>query len=352
LLANELGRSDLEQAIGLAGDDSLPLRCCVGNVEERSGAILALRNASGIVLDLNAISTLSLLEAKDLLPQFQTRIFVSEQTLSEIRWLAEERTMEKGRTGFGREGHRYVLTEMTAEAVTAQRNHFDSLMAKVKSNCAVVACPELAAVPSEKREFLAKAVGDHGAQSIMLASAPGMVLWTDDYGVALLAAHEFGVRRVWTQVVLQEQAEVGSIKTEFFIEATAKLLGWRYDFTSTGVPALARAGAIAGWNPDRWPLKGALEVFSDRRIVTKDVLSLAIALMLQYMGEIVLPEVRDTVTVRILERLSLRGEGLAPIGGLLRAVPGAFGLNILRATELIRVANAWLAVKLGTRRPV
>jgi hypothetical protein len=151
---------------------------------------------------------------------------------------------------------------------------------------------------------------------------------------------------------LQEWAEAGSIKAESFIDATAKLLGWKYYFTSTGVPALARAGAIAGWNPDRWPLKGALEVFSDRAIFTKDVLSLAIAFMLQYVGEIVLPEIRDTVTVRVLDRLSSRGEGLAPIGALLRALPGAFGLNVLRATELIRTANAWLVTKPGIRRHV
>jgi hypothetical protein len=247
------------------------------------------------------------------------------------------------------EGYRYVVTEMTAEAVRDEREYFDLLVAKVKSNCMVVACPELAAVSSEKREFLTRAVGGHGAQSIVLASVPGHVLWTDDYGVALVAAHEFGVRRVWTQVALQERAEAGAIKAELFIEATAKLLGWGYYFTSTGAPALARAGSIAAWNPDRWPLKGALEVFSDRAISTKDVLSLAMSFMVQYMSEIVLPEVRDTVTVRILERLSSRGEGLSPIGVLLRALPGAFGLNVLRATELLRIANAWLVTRPAVR---
>jgi len=350
VVAEALGRSEFGQTIRVETDESVPVRCCTGRAEERTAAMLALRNASGIVLDLTAISTLAILDALDCLQQFQMRFLVSEQALSEIRWLAEEHATEGSRTGLGRQGYRYVISEMTPGAVRAQRELLDSIVTKVKSQCMVVGCPELAAVPTDKREFLTKVAGEHGAQSIILASAVGNVLWTDDFAIAALAAHEFGVRRVWTQVALQERTEAGAIRPELLIEATAKLLGWRYYFTSTGVPALARAGAIAEWNPDRWPLKGGLEVFSDRGITTKDVVSLAISFILQYTGEVALPEVRDVVTVRILERLSSRGEGLMPVGMLLRALPAAFGLNVLRATELVRVASAWLTSKRGIQR--
>lgn len=161
----------------------------------------------------------------------------------------------------------------------------------------------------ERRELLKKAVGEHGAQCIAMALTPGTVFWTDDVVVGILAAHEFGVRRAWTQVVLEERARAGAIKPDAFNEATAKLLGCRYYFTSASLPALVRAGELAMWNPDRWPLKSALEVFGDRNISTRDILLLATGFVIQLNGQVVLPQVRDALTISALERLVSRAEG-------------------------------------------
>jgi transcription elongation GreA/GreB family factor len=345
ILARARGRNELEEMRVLAADDSSSVRCCLGNAEERSAALSALKNASIIVLDLTAIATISLLNAFDWLKHLGARLVISEMTVSAIQSLVEEYSTDRPRTGLGREGHHYVWSEVTPEAVRAQREYLESVIDKLRSTCATAPCPELAGIANEKREFLMNAVGEHGAQSIMLATAPEHVLWTDDFGMALLAAHEFGVRRVWTQVALQERAEAGGLSADFFTDATAKLLGWRYYFTSTGVQSLARAGEIAGCNPDRWPFKGALGVFSDQAILTRDVLSLAVSFILHYAGEVVLPQLREAVTVRILDRLSGRQGALVAVVALLRALPGAFGLNALRAAEITTVVHAWLAIR-------
>ncbi len=256
--------------------------------------------------------------------------------------LAADAQPRQGETALGREGHRYVLTEWGPEAVDSRHRLFESAIEAVKRYCTITPCPELALVPPENRQRLVRAFGEHGAQSIVLAATPGRILWTDDYVVALLAMHEFGVRRTWTQVVLQGRAEATAITPDAFIEATAKLLGWRYYFTSVSVPALGRAGSLASWNPDIWPLKGAMDIFRDRAIATRDVLQIALSFMLYFAGEVVLPQTRSHVTIRLLEHLANRGEVLAPIGALLRALPHAFGLNVIRAAELAQVVDAWM----------
>jgi hypothetical protein len=63
------------------------------------------------------------------------------------------------------------------------------------------------------------------------------------------------------------------------------------------------------WNPDRWPLKSALEVFGDRNISTRDILLLATGFVIQLNGQVVLPQVRDALTISALERLVSRAEG-------------------------------------------
>jgi tetratricopeptide (TPR) repeat protein len=346
LLAQALSRTEFEQTIRLAVDDEVSVRCCAGSAEERAEAIAALKNASAVVLDLTAIATLSLLGALGELERFPVEILISELTFAELRNSLAVQTSEDGEMGFlGKEGDRYVLEPAAPETLRVRREFLQSIVDKVRSGCRITGCPELAAVPPDRREFLVKAIGEHGAQSAVLASAPRRVLWTDDFCLAMIARHEFGARRVWTQVVLQERTEAGAVTPETFFEATAKLIGWRYYFTSPSTPALARAGSLAEWNPERRPLRSALELFSDSGIAARDALALVVSFMVHYGTEVVLPDVRNALTVQILENLAKRGDGLGLIQALTSALPLVFDLNVLRAREFGQVIRAWIATK-------
>jgi len=346
LLARAMSRTDFEQTIRVAVDDQVSVRCCAGSAQERAEAILALKNASAVVLDVTAIATLSLLGALDELQRFPAQLLVSQLTLAELRMTLGAHTSDDGDMGrLGKEGDRWVLERDTPETLRSRSEFLQSTVEKICSRCNIMGCPELAAVPPDDREFLVKAIGEHGAQSVVLASASGRVLWTDDFAVAMIAKHKFGVRRAWTQVALQERTEAGAIRPETFFEVSAKLIGWRYYFTSPSTPALARAGSLAEWNPGRRPLRPAVELFSDTGIATRDALALVVSFMVHYATDVVLPEVRNALTVQILENLAKRGDGLTLIQALISALPLAFGLNVVRAREFGLVIRAWIATK-------
>lgn len=351
LLADGLGRNEFEQTVRVALDDGLAVKCCAGTAEERDEALVALKNASEIVLDLSAIVTMSLLGRLEELGQFAQQFLISEATLSQLNWpLVEEDAEEDGRGFVGKQDERYVLQEIGPEVVREQRRFLKSTVDAIRVRSAVVGCPDLAAVPPEQREFLVNALGEHGAQTLVLASAPRRILWADDLALSLIGKHAFGVRRIWTQVALQERAESGALKPDLFFEATAKLLGWRYYFTSTSVPALIQAGALAEWNPAGRPLRQALEPFSDPGIPVRQVLALAIGFMAHYANQIALPEARGTLTVQILESLAKRGEGLAFVNMLIMGVPVAFGVNVVRANEFVQVIRTWAGTRQQARR--
>ncbi|HXJ92483.1 MAG TPA: hypothetical protein VMT20_06330 [Terriglobia bacterium] len=350
VVAQALSRTEFEQMIRMALADEIGIRCCIGSAEERAEAISALKNSEAIVLDLTAVATLSLLGAVDALEQFPTPILISELTLAELRNSLSTASSDDGEAGFvGKEGSRYVLEQLAPEAQQERHQFLKSITERITARCTVVGCPELAAVESERREFLVKALGEHGAQSIVLATSPRRVLWTDDFVLSLVAKQEFGVRRIWTQVALQERAEVGAISPERFFEATARLIGCRYYFTSPSPQALTRAGSLADWDPVRRPLKQALDIFSDTGIVTRDILALAVPFILQCTREIALPEVRNAVIVTILEGLAARGEGLVPINALIVGLRAAFGLDVVRSRDIEDVIRAWIATRQATR---
>jgi len=136
-------------------------------------------------------------------------------------------------------------------------------------------------------------------------------------------------------------AEAGQIARDLFFGTSAMLLGWRYVFTSPSLPVLLRAGSMADWNPESWPLKQALEQFGDESIQLVDALRLAAAFIPNYFLEIVLPDRRNAVTIALLNQLARRGDGLKGVLALERALPFTFGVNVLGADEAAGLIKAW-----------
>src|SRR6202030_4093598 len=104
--------------------------------------------------------------------------------------------------------------------------------------------------------------GLHGAESIMLASMPGHVLWTDDRVIANVARNEFGVRRIWTQSAFMARVQAGTLDPAELATATTRLAGWGYTFTTPSLETLMRAGAVSEWDCNQFPLRQALDQFA------------------------------------------------------------------------------------------
>ena len=84
------------------------------------------------------------------------------------------------------------------------------LMEFVRQSCTIACAPEVASMDTEQRDRLIDLFGRDGLESIVAATRPGNLLWTDDLTVAVLAREDFGNRRrVWTHVLLQEAADEG-----------------------------------------------------------------------------------------------------------------------------------------------
>ena len=184
--------------------------------------------------------------------------------------------------------------------------------------------------------------GQYGAETILLSAVPGAVLWTDDHVQAMLARSEYGVARVWTQFVIGVRAESGMVNPEVYLDASAKLLGYGYDF-SVADPAIIRcAGAIAEWKVDRWPLLQALSTFSDESVDLKQVLELAAGFLRLLYQDSILPQTKANITVKILENVAKRIGGIEAIQSLHRALPRVFGVNVVGCADATKTVEAWL----------
>jgi hypothetical protein len=199
----------------------------------------------------------------------------------------------------------------------------------------------LASIDQDRRQRLIELFGGHGAESIVAAPMPGHLLWTDDRILANLARSEFGVRRVWTEAALKARTQASNLDPAELTTASTKLAGWGYSFTMTMVETLMRAGAVATWNPDLFPLKQALDQFSADTMSLTDTVRLAAELIVRIYNDVYLRGQRRTVASRIVDRLALRDGGREAVEALQRSLPIRFGLDLIRSREFSDVVRGW-----------
>ena len=330
--AERVGLNDLHGVLSLAGRPDAIVKCCQGSGEEIEAALAAYNRAHSIVLDLTAIATLSLLGRLDHLENWPRRFIISQATLQELR--------------------RFQFEPNTALAASSNRTGSDlatvdlelrGLADTIAETCTVIDGSVLSTLSASQREELVTHFGLHGAESILLASMPGHVLWTDDRVVANVARNDFGVRRIWTQTALMARVQDGSLDSSDLATASTKLAGWGYTFTTPSLENLMRAGAVAYWDPDQFPLKQALDQFATESVRMPDAVILAAELIVNIYGDSHLRATREPVIARLLDRLAARRGGREAIEALPRSLPIRFGLDLIGARELADAIRGWMA---------
>jgi len=330
--AERIGLNDLHGALSLAARPDAIIKCCQGSEEELEAALTAYSRANSIVLDLTAIATLSLLDRLDLLENWARRFIVSQATLEELRRFQFD-------PGFALAG----TSEWSGSQVGTADVHLADLAERIASICTVADGAVISTLTPNQREELIGHFGRHGVESIMLASMPGHVLWTDDRVLANVARSDFGVRRIWTQSAFMARVQAGSLDTSELATAGTKLAGWGYTFTTPSLENLMRAGAVSDWDYDQFPLKQALDLFATDTVRMPDAVILAAELIVNIFADLSLRSMRTSVIGRLLDRLAARPGGREAIDALARSLPIRFGLDLLGARELADTLRGWMA---------
>lgn len=334
-VAERLGISDLHAMFVLASRPGALIKCCAGSEDELNAALTAHNRASSIVLDLTAVATLCLLGRLNLLKTWPRQFVVAQATLHELRRLQFDNVLVRLPSGFSA-----ALNGTAGQRPEAQ---LCALADEIQSTCEVGDGSGLTTLAPERRERLVRLFGRHGAESIALAAMPGHALWSDDGAIADLARSEFGVRRVWSQSAFMARAQAGNLDPAELATAGTKLAGWGYSFTTPGIEILMRAGSVAVWNPDQFPLRQALDQFATEAVKLSDAVILAAELIVKMYTDVYLRSTRTAVTLRLLDRLSERSGGREAIEVLPRSLPIRFGLDLIGARELADAIRGWMA---------
>ncbi len=348
MLAKHVGRDVFETMEFLARSQGQTIRCCFGSVEERNQAMEVLRHSKTVVLDLTAIFTLGFLRLESVLGDFPLKPVCSETTLSKLEEIVELRTRSRSHGTSGIDDHGGLFfVEIDQAQHQAEVQRLQDLLAAIRRHVAVLACPQAAAVPPEKRALFQEALGRHGLDSLVLAQqTPESVLWSDDFVVAGLGKSEFQTNRAWTQLMLEFTVQRGTLSRAQFNEASGHLVAAAYGFTWWNVEILLAAGEKTGWTCDDSPFSSLLKQFGAETIPRPMRIRLAGETLAALHRIATLSDIRrQTIRTRVCEHLAADSHGLGNVQQLLRSLPRHFGFDVVPCADAMETVSLWLHLR-------
>ncbi len=339
------GKNAFVGLIDLAREDGYAVKCCIGSIDERVTATSALQTAQAVVMDLTAIATLQLLDLEKILLTKRFRFVMTEGTFRELQEMFVERVLSGPSKYIEYRDGAHSIHEETSELKQERRRNNEALLQQIKSNFKIVPVLELAALDPAKREILVKLLGQYGAESVVLSANPDYILWTDDLIQAQIAAKEYGVRRAWTQLIVNDLADVGLLTAEEKDKAAAQLVGMRFVSTLFDSSTILKAVELSDGKEWRQPLKEVIKVFADPKADIRGLLGIFVDFVVKLYRETLLPETRCSVVGAFLEVLSANLQARKALMELRKSAARFFGLNAVGETQFNDCFDRWVKNK-------
>jgi len=346
-VANLKGRHVLEAIQHIISSPSLRLKCCKGTDEEMEIAESALRESQNIVIDVTALCTIFLMKSYKTLIKIPRRMIVSQGTIDDFRQLLHTYDKPQSMAGtYTKNG----FIPWSPENIEEIRRSLQELIDLIEKYCIVESGLIIGGLEVSRRSQLVQIFGQLGVESMMLSARTGHTLWTDDLATAELGRLEFGSQRVWTQKVIEYFCAEGKLAPDFEIEITTNLMHMRYYYTRPSVKIFLKAVEKTNGDVDKGPLSQALDWFGDPNVKIEgiDYIGAMFLKSLWQSGHI--ESISQTVTIRILERLSTRPKGMNVIYSWLRNIYHIFWIDVANANMVKNVIEGWL--KGGGRRRI
>ena len=257
--ARLVGRNSLDTWGTLRGNPELGIRCSIGDIEERTNALNLLHHSQPkLVADIISLITLHSLDAADLIVSTFGKLCIAHSTIEELQNIIIEREgMWSNREGMvvGKQGNRYVKQIINPEDTKRSIEYLKNLINWINDNCEVGEATVGSEMNQLRRRKLNDMLQQHFLDTVLLASQPGYLLYSDDgrlrhYAKTSLnsdAGTNFQIDGVWTQVLLEHCVQQDLLDKADYDEMTIKLVCSRYYHTQFDADLLMEVAKRSNW---------------------------------------------------------------------------------------------------------
>jgi len=194
-------------------------------------ALPDLDDGAVLVLDPVAIATIHSLQIGDLLKERYKKLGIAQSTIDLIEWAVLEYSGTHGRAHSTLTITNGALTmlEVPEEAIRKGKDSLEALLKWVRTNCTVIPCYRSLKYDYSKKQEYNSLIGVASMDSVLLATLPNHILYSDDTLLHLIGRQDFGVSSTTsTPSVLLDCLNAGVLTREQHFVYISHLIRWHY----------------------------------------------------------------------------------------------------------------------------
>ena len=310
-----VGSNSLDTWGPLMGNPELGIRCSIGDIEERSSILNRLNDSKPkLVIDIISLITLHSLDAADIVVSTFGKLCIAQSTIDELQSIISEREgMWSKRDGMivGKEGNRYVKQIINPKEMKQGIEYLKDIIRWIRENCEVGQATAGLEMNQLRRRELNDMLQQHFLDTVLLASQPEHLLFSDDgrlrhYAKTSLnsdAGTNFQIDGVWTQVLLEHCVKQDRLDKADYDEMTIKLVCSRYYHTVFDSDLLLEIAKRANWKLSE-PYNSFVLALSAERMNLQSALDVCVDFLFTLWDESISIREKEFLTLGLLTGLT------------------------------------------------
>lgn len=281
-----IGKNVLDTWGFLMGNPDLGIRCCIGNLEEKTQAF-ALLEASRLklVVDIISLATLHCLGAADTVVRTFGKLGIAQSTIDALQRIIFEREAmwsERGSISIEKQGDGYVKHVTNPEEIRRGIEYLKDIIKWIRVNCEVQPVTAALQINQLRKRKFDDAFQSFFIDTLLIASQPDHLLLSDDERLRQYAktnfsneiGTDFDIDGVWTQVVLQHCVHRNFLDRDEYNKMVIKLVCSNYHHTKFNAEVLMEAARQSDWNPSE-PYNSLVQALGSQEVNLPSALDVA-----------------------------------------------------------------------------
>ena len=345
-IAQLLDKNPIEILYGFADDPDIGIKASQGDFNERYNAYSAIEKKPRLIIDITSLTTIHNIGADEYVKNNYGKLGISQTTIDSLRELIKERERMKAQGYYlqiGKEGNEYVKNTVGPEDIKKSMDHLEGIIKWVNDNCVVIPCKKALAININKKHEIDKLIGVQFSDTVLIASEPGNILFSDDERLRSFAKSEFNVDGVWTQLVLLYGIGNKNIIREDYNKYSIKLVGMNYRHTAIDADILLEAIKQSKWTISK-PYAEVRMILAGGVSDDKPAINVATNFIYNLFMEKASKEQRSVLIFDILNNINLRRDRSKTIRALREYISIRFKLVPFWEDEIKNTIDIWQRV--------
>ncbi len=313
--AKLVGSNSLDTWGTLMSNPELGIRSSIGDIEERTNAQNLLNHSQPkLVVDIISLITLHCLDAEDIVVSTFGKLYIAQSTIDELQRIISEREgMWSKREGMivGKKGKQYIKQIIKPEETKQGIEYLKNIIHWIRNNCEVGQATAGSEMNQLRRRELNDMLQQHFLDTVLLASQPGHLLFSDDgrlrhYAKTSLnsdAGTNFQIDGVWTQVLLEHCVKQNLLDKADYDEMTIKLVCSNYYHTQFDADLLMEVAKRSNWKISE-PYNSFVLALGEERMNGQSALDVSVDFLFTLWDESISIRQKEFLTLGLLTGLT------------------------------------------------